>query len=69
MVTMLVMEHNDSLIIDRLGGNSVTAKMFSISSQAVSKWRNVGIPEARRMYLELARPDVFAPSEQTKEAA
>ena len=69
MVTMIDMEHNDSLIIDRLGGNTVTAKMFSISSQAVSKWRNVGIPEARLMYLKLARPDVFVPEDQNQKAA
>lgn len=71
MVTMSVMDHSDSPIIDRLGGNSALAKMFSISSQAVSKWRKEGIPEARRMYLKLAHPSAFdeLESSQRKEAA
>lgn len=66
MVTMPGMVHNDSLIIDRLGGNSVLAKMFGISSQAVSKWRKHGIPKPSRMYLELASPEAFS-SECTAE--
>lgn len=59
MVTMICMDHSDSPIIDRLGGNSALAELFDISSQAVSKWRKEGIPNARRMYLELKFPEVF----------
>lgn len=68
MVTMIDMEHHDSLIIDRLGGNAALAKLFSISSQAVSKWRKEGIPDARRMYLRLAFPEAFESTESEKAA-
>lgn len=60
MVTMVFMDHKDSQIIDRLGGNSALAKEFDISSQAVSKWRKSGIPKPCRMYLQLAYPEVFS---------
>lgn len=48
-----------SKIIDRLGGNVAVAAIFKISSQAISKWRRDGIPEARLMYLKVAHPDAF----------
>ena len=59
MVTMFGMRHSDSQIIDRLGGNAKVAAELKISSQAVSKWRNEGIPEARLMYLRIAHPQAF----------
>lgn len=59
MVTMVGMEHSDSSIIDALGGNTKVAELCEISSQAVSKWRREGIPQARLMYLRLARPEAF----------
>lgn len=49
----------DSAIIDMLGGTVATAKLCLVVPQAVSQWRRNGIPTARRMYLELARPDLF----------
>jgi hypothetical protein len=55
----MIMMTDSSKIIDRLGGNSEVSRLFSISSQAVSKWRREGIPEPRLMYLRLARPEVF----------
>jgi hypothetical protein len=64
MVTMAHMKHIDSLIIDQLGGNTAVAKLFNVSSQAVSKWRNDGIPDARLMYLRLAYPDLFDTNQQ-----
>ena len=67
MVTMVHMRHNDSSIIDQLGGNTAVAKVFNVSSQAVSKWRHEGIPDARMMYLRLAYPDLFA--DQSKQQA
>ena len=51
--------HPDSQLIDALGGSVVTARICRVTSQAVSQWRRHGIPEPRRMYLELLRPDVF----------
>lgn len=60
MVTMRSMRHEDhSRLIDRLGGTAEVARLCQVSSQAVSKWRNDGIPPARIMYLRLAKKDVF----------
>jgi hypothetical protein len=58
---------NDSEIIDKLGGTGEVARICNVSDQAVSQWRLKGIPKARRMYLELIRPDVFKTS--AREAA
>ena len=49
----------DSQIIDALGGTSKTARLCKVQPASVSEWRKTGIPAARRMFLELARPDVF----------
>ena len=46
-------------VIDRLGGTGATARLCETSPGAVSQWRRDGIPQARLMYLKLARPDVF----------
>ena len=54
-------DHN--LIIDSLGGTTSVARLFKIAPQAVSQWRISGIPDARLMYLQLLRPDLF-PTEQ-----
>lgn len=50
---------SDSEIIDALGGTGEVAKMCDVSPQAVSQWRDSGIPKARRMYLKAIRADVF----------
>jgi len=62
------MDHFDSSVIDALGGNSKVAELCNISSQAVSKWRREGIPQARRQFLELAFPEAFAKREEQKAA-
>lgn len=49
----------DSEIIDELGGTAEVARLCKVSPSAVTQWRENGIPTARRMYLELARPSVF----------
>ena len=46
-------------IIDRLGGTTCVATIFDITKASVSNWRKKGIPPARLMYLEVARPDVL----------
>lgn len=51
--------HPDSYIIDALGGTSKTARLCRVQPASVSEWRKTGIPDARRMFLQLARPDVF----------
>jgi hypothetical protein len=57
--------HPDSTLIDRLGGPTAVGALCKVTSQAVSAWRRDGIPVARRMYLELLRPDVFIASVQS----
>lgn len=60
----------DSELIDALGGPSAVAKLLEVTPQAVSQWRDKGIPRARRMYLRLVRPDLFGTSAaQTTENA
>lgn len=49
-----------NVIIDRLGGPAKVARLCRVRSQAVSQWRHDGIPDARLMYLQAVRPDVFA---------
>lgn len=55
---------NANSIIDSLGGTNAVALLCKVSPQAVSQWREDGIPKARLMFLELARPDVFASQSQ-----
>lgn len=50
----------DSEIIDALGGTAKVAEICEVKPPSVSEWRTKGIPRARRQYLELLRPDVFA---------
>ena len=57
---------NDSQLIDALGGTAKVAVLCKVSMAAVSQWRDDGIPSARRMFLELARPDVFSPAGKPK---
>lgn len=46
-------------IIDNLGGTSAVARIFNISPSSVTGWRTEGIPDARRMYLEVVYPKAF----------
>jgi hypothetical protein len=48
------------LVIDELGGTSAVARLCGIKPPSVTGWREHGIPRARRQFLELLRPDVFA---------
>lgn len=49
----------DSEIIDAIGGTSATARLCRVTPASVSDWRKTGIPDARRMFIELARPEIF----------
>ncbi len=46
-------------IIEKFGGVTVVARICKVRPQAVSQWKRTGIPEARLMYLQVIRPDVF----------
>lgn len=54
-----IMNKTDSQIIDELGGTSAVAELCQVSSPSVSEWRHAGIPQARRMYLQVLFPEVF----------
>lgn len=56
-------------IIDLLGGTVEVSRLCNVTKGAVSQWRENGIPEARLMYLKLARPDVFEPATTEQKAA
>ena len=56
-------------IIDLLGGTVEVSRLCNVTKGAVSQWRENGIPEARLMYLKLARPDVFDPATTDQKAA
>lgn len=64
-------KHTDSEIIDRLGGTTEVARICQIKPPSVSEWRASGIPSARRQFLTLLRPDVFAaqPAQTERQAA
>jgi hypothetical protein len=48
-------------IIDSLGGTAETARICDVSMPSVSEWRAKNkIPQARLMYLQLLRPEVFS---------
>lgn len=60
MLTMQTMNNPDihSAVIDQLGGTTRVAELCRVTTQAVSKWRREGIPEARLMYLQAIRPEL-----------
>lgn len=49
-------------IIDAMGGTSSVAEIFSITTGAVSQWREDGIPESRLFSIKLLRKDLFKSS-------
>jgi hypothetical protein len=57
--------HDDTKIIDSLGGTTRTSQLCEVSPAAVSQWRLNGIPKAQRKFLELARPEAFKAVEQS----
>lgn len=46
-------------VIDALGGTAEVARIFKIKMPSVSKWRDTGIPRARIMYIQAAKPGVL----------
>jgi 2'-5' RNA ligase len=46
-------------VIDLLGGPAATARLFKIKMPSVSGWKKKGLPPARLMYLEVARPEIL----------
>jgi hypothetical protein len=58
------MEHEHSNLIEQLGGTGKVAKLCRVRSQAVSKWRRDGIPQARLLFLQAMFPHVFGVTRQ-----
>lgn len=56
-------------VIDELGGTNAVAELCQITPQAVSQWREDGIPKAREMFLRAVRPDVFVNGKPSEQAA
>lgn len=56
-------------VIDLLGGTTAVAVMCKVKPPSVSEWRKSGIPDARLMYLQAIRPDVFAEAQAEQRAA
>lgn len=42
-------------VIDALSGTAAVARIFKLSMPSVSDWKKEGIPEARMMYLRVAK--------------
>ena len=53
------MEHDmtPSELIDALGGTARVAEICDVTPQAVSQWRDDGIPDARLQLLAVLYPD------------
>lgn len=58
----------DTEIIDALGGTVEAARLFEVTTGAISQWRTKGIPKARRQFLKLARPELFTPRRSSEPA-
>jgi len=50
---------NPSDLIDKLGGTKAVADLCQVRQPSVSQWRMRGIPKARLLFLQLARPEAF----------
>ena len=61
--------HADSALIDKLGGTTKAAQFFDVSPPSVHGWRYDGLPRARRMYLQLARPDLLPQPSSTEQTS
>ena len=48
-----------SRLIDAMGGTGKVAELFSISTGAVSQWREAGICDARIFSIKLLHPELF----------
>lgn len=46
-------------VIAELGGTAKTSRLFGLRMPSISSWKETGIPPARLMYLEVARPDAL----------
>lgn len=66
---MLIMNRDAITIIDLLGGTCAVAALCGITAQAVSQWKNNGIPKPWDKYLREVRPDVFMGRADSKKAA
>ena len=60
MVTMTAMQtHPHSNLIVLCGDTGAVARLFGLSSQAVSKWKRIGIPDPWLRCLKNEKPDEY----------
>lgn len=55
-------------VIHALGGTAATARLCEVKYPSVSDWKLYGIPKARKQFLKLLRPDLFASPKRTRRA-
>lgn len=65
---MSSIEKTPTEIINALGGTCAVARIFGIKAPSVSDWKELGIPRARMMYLEVKYPHLFI-TKKSKKAA
>jgi hypothetical protein len=58
MNNLIEKQKEANLVIDAMGGTSVVADIFSITTGAVSQWRTDGIPNSRLFSIKLLRKDL-----------
>ena len=51
--------HRDSKWVDEIGGTKRVAELCGVTQGYVSQWREEGIPNSYRRFLQLARPEAF----------
>jgi len=51
--------HDDTKVIDNLGGTFRVAEMLGISRATVYNWKNKGISPGWRKFLQTVHPDAF----------
>lgn len=61
--------HADADLIEQMGGTTAVAALCRIQPPSVSEWKRSGIPQARRDFLALLRPDIFGPVPELADAA
>ena len=49
----------DKEIIEKLGGVAAVARLVNVKSPAISYWLKKGIPQLRRIQLQVLAPEVF----------
>ena len=63
METLTQKQFDAHRIIDAIGGPSKIGREFGITSQAVSRWKQIGIPHAWQIAIALKYPEAVKNAE------